>query len=112
MHLVGVLLTAAAAGPTDTRPTAGAVRSALDAVTSARDGVEHLHVHITPRGVRLTFYLADCDLIDAVGRAIAITHRALATAHRAAAGPTALARFTVADFNVLGRPSGPPHDAR
>ncbi|MFF4379948.1 hypothetical protein ACIQI7_05520 [Kitasatospora sp. NPDC092039] len=74
-------------------------------MTSARDGVEHVHVQVTPRGVRLTFYLAGCDLVDAVGRAIAI-------AHRAVAGPTALARFAVADFNVLDRPARPPHGAR
>ncbi|MFF2118481.1 hypothetical protein [Kitasatospora sp. NPDC058184] len=104
MHLVGVLLTAATGGSAGARPTVGAVLSALDSVTSARDGVEHLHVHITPRGVRLTFYLAGCDLTDAVGRAIAI-------AHRAVAGPTALARFAVADFNVLDRPAGPRRDA-
>ncbi|MGW1177890.1 hypothetical protein ACWD4P_29725 [Kitasatospora sp. NPDC002543] len=105
MHLVGVLLTAPTGGPAGAGPPVGAVLSALDSVTSARDGVEHLHVHITPRGVRLTFYLADCDQIDAVGRAIAI-------ANRAVIGPTALARFAVADFKVLDRPGGPRPDAR
>ncbi|WP_179852831.1 hypothetical protein [Streptomyces sp. 1331.2] len=70
-------------------------------MTSARDGVEHAHVHITDRGIRLTLYLADCDRVDAVGRAVAI-------AHRVVDAPLALCGFAVADFKVLDRPSAGP----
>ncbi|MFJ3214815.1 hypothetical protein ACIPLC_02660 [Kitasatospora sp. NPDC086801] len=73
---------------------------ALDRLLSPEDGVEHLHVHVAVRAVRLTLYLAGCDLIDAAGRALAIALRLLGDS-------PALAGFVIADFNVLGRPPGP-----
>ncbi|WP_030057153.1 MULTISPECIES: hypothetical protein [Streptomyces] len=104
MHLVGVLLTATARVSADAWPTAGAALSALDSVTSARDGVEHAHVHVTDRGIRLTLYLAGCDRVDAVSRAVTI-------AHRVVDAPLVLSGFAVADFKVLDRPSAGPRPA-